>query len=389
VSRSPGRHRGETLRLLQFTGDANNTLTWTDQHGHQATTQPTTTTRAVATYAATRGRRVSRQSGQTPRRWLDERVTTLAQWLAADQTRVTEVLRRRPDVEQPTSPATVDELANRLQTPGSLAALAGELPRPHLQAMEAVQAFGLGASRAELTALLARSGPDHEAMVAAVLDDLVDCAVIWPATQDRLQIAWGVGHLWPHPLGLGASVVELLAAKNVHELRQLALRQGLRTPPTRRADLQQAVADKLSDPSWVREQVDQAVPEVASAIIALAQPGAAERTAQEREELYHQLRRGRRGSEAYEAFAARQAAYQWAAALGLMLGPQYGHELYMPAEVGLALRGEGFRAPGRPGTGHVGIRVGRDGVPPAGTSRARRGCPTGAGAGQVGRAGDP
>ena len=33
-------HRGKTLGILTVTGDANNTLTWTDQHGHTDTTQP-------------------------------------------------------------------------------------------------------------------------------------------------------------------------------------------------------------------------------------------------------------------------------------------------------------------------------------------------------------
>ena len=33
-------HRGKTLGILTVEGDANGTITWTDQHGHQATTQP-------------------------------------------------------------------------------------------------------------------------------------------------------------------------------------------------------------------------------------------------------------------------------------------------------------------------------------------------------------
>jgi hypothetical protein len=33
-------HRGKTLRILTVTGDANSTLTWTDQHGHTDTTEP-------------------------------------------------------------------------------------------------------------------------------------------------------------------------------------------------------------------------------------------------------------------------------------------------------------------------------------------------------------
>lgn len=276
-------------------------------------------------------------------------MTTLAQWLAADQARVTEVLRRRPDVEQPPAPATVDELAKRLQTPQSLAQLAGEVARPHLQVLEAAQALGLGATRAELTALLARTEPDHEALVSAVLDDLIDDAVVWPGDNGRLHVAWGVGELWPAPLGLAASTRQLLATLTVHDLRQLAVRQGTRTPPTLRAELELAVAEKLSDPHWVRDQVAQAPAHIAAPILALAQPGGIEAVAAGRDELHRQLRRGgARDSQAYQAFTARQAAYQWAAGLGLMLGRQYTHEQYMPAEVGLALRGDTYRAPFQP-----------------------------------------
>jgi Helicase conserved C-terminal domain len=275
-------------------------------------------------------------------------VTSLAEWLAADPVRVTEVLQRRPDVANGTPPKTIEELARRLELPGSIAVLAERLPRPHLQVMEAAQAMGWGASRSELSSLLARTDPEHDTLLSAVLDDLSDYAVLWPGTDGRLHVAAGVGDLWPFPLGLSYSARLLLQTLTIHELRQIAVCQGLRTPPSQRADLERAVAQRLSDPQWVRDRVAEASPEISAPIIELAQPDADDPQVLDDDELYYQMRRGGRGSAAFDAFLARQAAYQWAAGLGLLLGKQYAHDWQMPAEVALALRGDTYRAPFHP-----------------------------------------
>lgn len=275
-------------------------------------------------------------------------MTTLAQWLTADRSRLTEALRRRPDAALGSSRRDVAEIARRLESPESLIALIQQLPTPHLQVTETVAAMGLGATRGELTALLHSTDPDHVQLVSAVLDDLADCAVVWPSSDGHLRFAGGVDELWPFPLGLSLSARELMEQLNVHELRQIAVCQGLREPPARRADLELAIVRTLSDPNWVRDQVAAAPAEIAAPILALAQPAADEAELMDEDEFFYQLNRAGRGSRLPEAFLAKQTAYQWAAGLGLLLGRRYSQDWQMPAEVGLALRGDGYRAPFTP-----------------------------------------
>ena len=78
---------------------------------------------------------------------------------------------------------------------------------------------------------------------------------------------------------------------NVHELRQIAVCQGLREPPARRADLELAIVRTLSDPHWVRDQVAAAPAEIAAPILALAQPAADEAELMDENEFFYQLNR--------------------------------------------------------------------------------------------------
>ena len=252
-----------------------------------------------------------------------------------DEPALTRLLERRPHALVGAPPRTIDELAQRLEHPETVLAVLQTVPLPCLQVLEAVQALGAGATKAELTHLLG-AGPD-DPDVDRVLQELVDLALVWPGDGDRVQAAAGVAAVFPNPLGLASSVRELLPLLNVQDMRKVALKLGVSDPPTRRGELEDILEKWLSDSRKVRALVASAPDEVAAVLVALADPSPTEEV-----DEY-----GRRSYDPASA-VTRQTAYKWANERGLLLGAAYTYAWSMPAQVALALRGPDYRAPFHP-----------------------------------------
>ncbi len=276
---------------------------------------------------------------------MNQDMVRLAEWLERDPARVSEVLRRRPEVEEYGPARNVTELARRLELPAALVTLVERLPLPYLQVIEATHALGLGATPEVLSDLLRRSEPEHAQLVGDILEDLGHYAVIWPTDDGGLAVADGVRDLWPFPLGLSYSVRDLLHVLQTSTLRNMAKIQGVSPLPAGRLDLETAIARNLSDTSWVTKQPAQAPPGFAAPLLELARHRSIDAEVIDDDDYWYYLRQTPRDSAAHSAFLLKQDAYRWAGGLGLLLGQEYSEGWQMPAEVGLALRGDDYHAP--------------------------------------------
>ncbi len=260
----------------------------------------------------------------------------LEQWLGSlDAAQLAALLERRPDVRHGIAPRNLAHLAERLEHPESIANVLRRVPLPLLQAAEAVQALGERANLAELSGLLQSDGAGHDAAVDAVVAQLREHGLAWPGLGLRIQVPAGLGEVFPDPLGLSAPLRRLLPALTAAELRGVLLALGEHKPPTKRGDLEDALARCLSDPDRVRAVVAQAPAEVAEHLQSMAIRDTTD------EGFYS-------GSFDYEAHEQRRRATRWALDHGLLIGSRYGYDWRMPAEVGLALRGPNYRAPFNP-----------------------------------------
>lgn len=259
----------------------------------------------------------------------------LADWLAGlDQDELIDLLARRPDATAGRQPRTLDEMADRLTRPGSVAVALRGLPAPCLQALEALHALGERRTTAHLIDLLddAGRGPDHPAAVRAVLDELTDLAVIWPRPGDRWETPAQLGALFPKPLGLDPPLRDLWQEQTADTINR-TLRGLGHQRVGRRAESLDLLMAVLSTPETVRAIAARAPTPVAAYLAQLARAGFAD----EPEELYDQ-----------QAYQQRAVTRRWGMESGLLVGPSWGFDFRLPAEIALALRGPGYRAPFTP-----------------------------------------
>ncbi|MFI9585756.1 helicase-associated domain-containing protein [Streptomyces sp. NPDC052236] len=254
------------------------------------------------------------------------RSSALTRWLRTlDADRLRRILETRPDAVRAPEPATLGELADRLQRPGSVALVIPRLPLPCLQAAEALAALRPPVHPARLEQLLEADG----AAVEVALSMLAEHALAWPGASGELHMAAALREAWQTPLGLGPGLEELLAAKTSEELRQIASALGL-PPVTRKQDRLQAVLKHHGDPGLLGK------------LIASAPPRARELLEQHTGEEPPVL--------LMSGAPAPDSARRWLLDRALLVGHEWAYQpARVPAEVTRALRGPGWHAPFTPG----------------------------------------
>ncbi|MFE5808250.1 helicase-associated domain-containing protein [Streptomyces sp. NPDC056491] len=256
--------------------------------------------------------------------------STLTAWLAGlDAPRLSRVLGTRKDAVASPEPRSMEELAERLLRPGSVALVLPQLPLPCLQVAEALAALGASLSRGALAWSLGATAPTAARELDAVLEALADHALVWPDGDGSLHMAAPLRQTWDAPLGLDAPLEELLEGVTSEELRGMLVALGIRPPGTRQQRAA-AVLEHHGDPQRV------------AAVIAEA-PSAA------RQLLERRAKSAPRHPE-FVVFGASMAdvppGERWALDRGFLIRNRHGYgPARMPAEVTLALRGPDWRAP--------------------------------------------
>lgn len=254
--------------------------------------------------------------------------STLTAWLAGlDAPRLSRVLGIRKDAVAPPEPRSMEESAERLLRPGSVALVLPRLPLPCLQVAEALAALGTPVSRGALARALGATAPAAARELDAVLEALADHALVWPDGDGNLHMAAPLRQAWDAPLGLDAPLEELLEGVTSEELRGMLVALDIKPPGTRQQRTA-AVLEHHGDPQRV------------AAVIAKA-PSAARRL------LERKARSAPQPTE-FVVFGAPMAdvppGERWALDRGFLIRHGYG-PARMPAEVTLALRGPDWRAP--------------------------------------------
>ncbi|GLH95853.1 hypothetical protein Pa4123_11250 [Phytohabitans aurantiacus] len=249
----------------------------------------------------------------------------LVRWLATlDAGELEAILTRRPDTMAAPAVTSLAELAGRLQDGESVSVAIGTLPRPALQLIEVMQAFGPPAVGADqLAAAVGRAPDDPE--LAATLRVLAQRALMWP-DGDTLRMAGPLWTAFEYPLNLGAPVKRLLEGYPMSELHEVAIALGLPGGRTRQK-------------TWTEVCAALADGERVAALVASAPDGA-------RELLTAIAWRGPLvAMPAYDRPTTGPLA--WALRHGLLFSDGWQHA-QMPGEVGMAIRGPGWRAPFEP-----------------------------------------
>ncbi|MEU4272315.1 helicase-associated domain-containing protein [Streptomyces sp. NPDC026092] len=246
-----------------------------------------------------------------------------------DAPRLGRALALRKDASAPPEPRSLDELAERLLRPDSVALALPQLPLPCLQVAEALAALGTPLSRGALAKALGATTPTAARELDAVLETLADRALVWPDGDGMLRMAAPLRQAWEAPLGLDAPLEELLEGMTSEELRGMLVTLGIKPPGTRQQRTA-AVMHHHGDPERI------------ASVVAKAPPSA-------RELLEHRARSAPRHTE-FIVFGAPEpdsrSGERWALDRGLLIRNRHGYgPARMPAEVALALRGPDWHAP--------------------------------------------
>jgi hypothetical protein len=256
--------------------------------------------------------------------------STLTAWLRAlDGPRLARVLAKREDSASPPEPRSLEELADRLQRPGSVALALPRLTLPCFQAAEALAALGARASRDAMAELLGATAPGAARELDATLEVLSDHALVWPDGNGMLRMAAPFRQAWDSPLGLDAPLEDLLTGATSDELRGMLVTLGVKPPSTKQQRLA-ALAEHHSDPELIASVV-------AKAPVAVRKLPERRARSAPREPRFIMF--GTPGPEL-------EPGARWALNRGLPIQDRrrYG-PARMPVEVALALRGPGWNAP--------------------------------------------
>ncbi|WP_030193556.1 helicase C-terminal domain-containing protein [Streptomyces sp. NRRL S-87] len=267
--------------------------------------------------------------------------STLAAWLGRlDAPRLARVLAARNDATSAPEPRTVGELADRLQRPGSVALVLPRLALPHLQVAEALAALAVPSSAAALAELLGAVDDESARELDAVLEALVDHALLWPDGAGKLRMAGPLRQAWDAPLGLDAPLEELLAGTTSDELRGMLTALGVKPPGTKSQRLT-ALVEHHGDPERILSVVAKA-------------PAATRKLLEGRAEAAPE------DPSRFIMFGhpspGLEPGARWALDRGLLIQDRHRYgPSRMPAEVTLALRGPGWHAPFQPVPPSVGL----------------------------------
>ncbi|MEU3432094.1 helicase-associated domain-containing protein [Streptomyces sp. NPDC006863] len=189
--------------------------------------------------------------------------------------------------------------------------------------------MGTPLSRGALARALGATAPTASRELDAALEALADHALVWPDGAGYLHMVAPLRQVWDAPLGLDASLEELLEGVTSEELRGMLVELGIKPPGTRRQRTA-AVLEHHGDPQRV------------AAVIAQA-PSAARQLLERRAKSAPQ-------STEFVVFGAAMAnvppGERWALDRGFLIPDRHGcGPGRMPAEVTLGLRGPDWSAP--------------------------------------------
>lgn len=263
---------------------------------------------------------------------MTSRSTLTARLRGLDAPQLARVLGMRKDAAVPPEPRSMEELAERLLRPGSVALALPQLPLPCLQVAEALAALGTPMSRSALARRLGATTATATRELDGVLETLADHALVWPDSDGWLHLAAPLRQAWETPLGLDAPLEELLEGVTSEELRGMLAALGIKPPGTRQQRTA-AVLEHHGDPQRV------------ASVIAKAPSGA-------RQLLERRAKSAPRETE-FIVFGAPEAASRpeerWALDRGFLVSNRHGYgPARMPVEVALALRGPDWHAPFAP-----------------------------------------
>lgn len=293
---------------------------------------------------------------------------SLRAWLGTlDDDALAAVLTVRGEVLRGAPVRDLDDLAERLVHPASVAEVLVEQPLPLVQVLAALAACGAGASTSRVAGLLQPSAAgapsvEHEDLVRGCVDSLVRSALVWPSPQPDgpLVVNPGVLVVAPDPLGAGRPAQEILRDIPADALKRVLKGWG-QAVPTRKIDLAAAVETALADPAHVRAVVADAPAEVTAYLLERVEKLA------DRFRSPRPLQPAGDGSVEFgddededdlmtagfdpQAYRAAQSALAWARAHGLAFSRYGGLTMYgpveveLPSEVALALVGPDVRLP--------------------------------------------
>ncbi|HKG52294.1 MAG TPA: helicase-associated domain-containing protein [Actinomycetales bacterium] len=284
---------------------------------------------------------------------------------------VERLLRLRPDVLLPPEPRDLRELAERLDDPGSVAAILHTADLAVLQAAEALQALGGRSGLNQLAALLDGDAQDgdtdadpaaHLGHVEGVLRWLADRALVRLDTAGDdpiVEASPGLAACFSWPLRLGLPAAGLHALQTAATLNGILSNLGLPRQTSKAAALT-AVVELSRDADAVRAIAAQAPPHVADWLAwhcIAPQGGTLVADLGLGDNAHLPYGRADEGDDEGGlaaltgarfdpgAYRREQEAARWAADHGLVVPVGWGGEVQMPAEVALALRGSSYRAP--------------------------------------------
>lgn len=283
---------------------------------------------------------------------------TLGSWLSTlDEGQLTDVIDGSPLAQAGSRLRSVDELAQRLSHPASVASTLCEVPLPVLEIVEAASALGEAASVTALADLLDTAGSEPDVHAQRVVHWLVSAqraALLW-VDGERLRINPGVDAMVTEPLTIGRPARMLLAAQNSDDLARILKARHI-TTPARKAERLVAALAAFSDPSALRRVAARAPEQVLQTLT----DHVSRRLSRVRCQTRSLLLGGDvdpvddgiayyvDGMLDHDAYQRERDRGEWVKAAGLATGFggwSYHYEADMPSEVFLALAPPSFRAP--------------------------------------------
>jgi len=257
---------------------------------------------------------------------------------ALDPEELVALLQRREELLYPVPPASLQELAGRIdhRAVQRTSVLRSDLPT--LQVMQALAALGSRADRPQLFSLLGvrdEEGAPGRAALDRVLDALDRDLLLDRSRPGRWRAAPGAVEMLTHALGFGADVVTLAGPRTVEQLRAVLTALGV-APAGSKAGLVAAVARILADGDRVRRLVEGVPAGLRDQLVDIAHDRVVVPFFS-----WQSLGRPRPDDPVKHPL-------DWAMARFLLVPDPYRAQLSMPAEVARALRGPGWTAPFTP-----------------------------------------
>jgi Helicase conserved C-terminal domain len=226
--------------------------------------------------------------------------------------------------------ASLTDLAERLRDPMGAGEALLSSPTPLLEVAEAVAALGpRPVPVARLAALLGRAEDDED--LSDVLHQLDQIGVVL-RDGDELVAPASLREVFREPLRLGPPAAALFERMTVTELAGIARTTGLADIRRSRADLIAGLLAYIADGDQVRRVAAAAPAKTRLLLEAMAAHGSR-----------------RPFGTLLGSYQGNPADLDWAQRRGLLgFAQEWSYTAEMPAEVGLALRGPGYRAPFHP-----------------------------------------